>query len=302
MNIEDNRKFWTLYDWESEGDEWSSTWGGTNFLWWGTVFPRIHPFFPTGHLLEIAPGFGRFTQYLKDCCRHLTLVDLTPKCIEACRQRFTSDSHIDYIVNDGKSLPKIPDSSIDFIFSFDSLVHVNKEVIQGYLNEIGRALKPTGTAFIHHSNLAEYLDAETEKLTIENLHGRDETVSAQIVDQLSREAGLRCLAQEKINWGGDQLTDCLSLLIPDASPWTGKVRRFSNPLFMEEAKKCFQMSELYGFQGDPFSGNFSPHRRPFWGEGPFTDRPGMDMLVHQIPGKDLIKALSLKLAKRIKSL
>ena len=29
--------------------------------WFGLIFPRIHAFLPTGTILEIAPGFGRWT-------------------------------------------------------------------------------------------------------------------------------------------------------------------------------------------------------------------------------------------------
>ncbi|MEK6280890.1 MAG: hypothetical protein AABN95_11100 [Acidobacteriota bacterium] len=30
------------------------------------ALPRIHPFIPVGTILEIAPGYGRWTHYLKD--------------------------------------------------------------------------------------------------------------------------------------------------------------------------------------------------------------------------------------------
>ena len=34
----------------------------------GTIFPRIRECLPVGTILEIAPGFGRWTHYLKDYC------------------------------------------------------------------------------------------------------------------------------------------------------------------------------------------------------------------------------------------
>src|SRR5438309_439472 len=99
--IEDNLYWWEKgYDWRQEGEEWSPPWT-TEFLWWGTLLPRIHAFVPTGTILEIAPGFGRLTQYLKDLCTSLIVIDIAERCIEACKQRFSSCSHITYHINDG---------------------------------------------------------------------------------------------------------------------------------------------------------------------------------------------------------
>ena len=81
-------------------------------------------------MLEIAPGYGRWTAFLKDLCSRLPLVDLSPKCIEACRERFGESDDIAYHVNDGRSPAMIDEDSIDFAFSFDSLVHVELEVLE----------------------------------------------------------------------------------------------------------------------------------------------------------------------------
>jgi hypothetical protein len=50
----------------------------------------------------------------------------------------------------------VPDDSIDFVFSFDSLVHAEADVMQAYLNQLVRKLKLNGVGFIHHSNIGEY--------------------------------------------------------------------------------------------------------------------------------------------------
>src|SRR5438874_2509922 len=107
--IQENLDGFTNYNWSEQGHEWSLPWGGTEFLWWGTLFPRIHAFIPIDTILEIAPGFGRVTYYLKDLCKNLIVVDLTERCIEACKQKFSSYSHITYHINDGKALDMIPD-------------------------------------------------------------------------------------------------------------------------------------------------------------------------------------------------
>src|SRR5215212_7965035 len=104
--IEEIRATWDSdAGWQARGDEWSGPWGGTEPLWWGTLMPRIHRFVPTGSVLELGPGHGRWSQYLKDLCDELTLVDVAPQCIDACRRRFPDARNIAYHVGDGHTLP-----------------------------------------------------------------------------------------------------------------------------------------------------------------------------------------------------
>src|SRR5262245_29643320 len=99
--IEQNSNLWKIYDWPHGGDEWSEGWGGPEAQWFGAIFPRIHAFLPAGTILEIAPGFGRWTQFLGDHCKHLIVVDLSERCIDTCKKRFAEWPHIEYHINDG---------------------------------------------------------------------------------------------------------------------------------------------------------------------------------------------------------
>jgi len=38
--------------------------------------------------LEIAPGHGRWTQFLQRLCQSLVAVDISEKCVEHCKTRF----------------------------------------------------------------------------------------------------------------------------------------------------------------------------------------------------------------------
>jgi hypothetical protein len=69
---------------------------------------------------------------------------------------FPRIQHIEYYVNDGRSLGMVEDSSLDFVFSHDALVHVEVEDMREYLRELALKLQPNGVAFLHHSNLAAY--------------------------------------------------------------------------------------------------------------------------------------------------
>src|SRR4051794_4073729 len=144
-SVGENLSVWTEgWDWSRQGDEWSTWWGGSDAMWHAALLPRMHAFVPTGNILEIAPGYGRWTQYLKNMADRLIVVDLAENCIDACKKRFSDATNIEYHVNDGRSLSMIPDASIDFAFSFDSLVHVGLDVVGSYIAQLASKLSPDG--------------------------------------------------------------------------------------------------------------------------------------------------------------
>ncbi|HEX4473830.1 MAG TPA: class I SAM-dependent methyltransferase [Polyangiaceae bacterium] len=243
--IAENRNVWTQYEWSGQGDEWSSVWGGTSFLWWGMLYPRLHGFLPAKSVLEIAPGFGRCTQFLARFSERLVVVDLNQRCIDACRERFRDSPHLEYHVNDGRSLDMVKDGSVDFAFSYDSLVHAEGDVLDDYVSELGKKLAPDGIAFIHHSNLGAFVDPKTGALPFENAHWRATTMSASRLESRCAATDLACVGQELLTWGGPHLSDCFSLLTRRGSRWARENTIRENIGFMDEAKSIASMASLY---------------------------------------------------------
>lgn len=243
------------YDWKDAGEEWSAPWGTSAAQWSGAILPRIQNFLPTATILEIGAGFGRWTNYLRDHCNELIAVDRVDKCVAACRSRFEGDLRVRCFVNDGRSLPMVPDDSIDLVFSFDSLVHAKPEIVEAYLAELGTKLKRGGAGFIHHSNFGEYADSFREqlpkiltKLPIKmNLldwdHHRDRTMTAKLFRDLCRKHGLACESQELVNWRGRRLIDCFSVIRRNGS-LAGPPRLVRNRDFMAEAAKIRARSRV----------------------------------------------------------
>jgi hypothetical protein len=87
---------------------------------------------------------------LKDHCDNLWLVEKADQCFEACCRRFGNEPRIKIYHNDGHSLSMLPDNSVDFVFSFDSLVHDRRGFIESYLHQLGSKLKVGGKGFFHH--------------------------------------------------------------------------------------------------------------------------------------------------------
>jgi hypothetical protein len=258
--VDENKEQWgSRFDWSQSGDDWSDDWGGTENLWWTTVYPRIRSYLPAPHILEIAPGFGRMTQFLHTHCDRLTIVDLNENCVAACRRRFAGVPKISYHVNDGRSLPAVNDASVDFAFTFDSLVHADADVIEAYLDELATKLTADGVAFFHHSNAGSYL--QPLKATAGRLHAdalavalsrrinrnwRAEDMSLNRFDALCRHAGLHCISQETIRWNSRFFNDCFSTVTRPGSRWDRPKVVSKNSAFGAEVRRSGELARLYG--------------------------------------------------------
>lgn len=155
--IDENKKTWDAYHWPKDGDEWSdqAEFCGQPYDLWkkALVEEFLLPYLHKGtHIVEIGPGHGRWMEYYAGRVARASVVDVSPSCIHFCKNKFSSYSHIKYFVNDGQSLKGISDKSVDFIWSYDVFVHVEKQELESYLKEFFRVLKPSGRAVIHHTD------------------------------------------------------------------------------------------------------------------------------------------------------
>lgn len=223
-SAEENRRHWSDYEWPAGGDEWSVGWGSNRALWFESVLPRIHFALPAGHVLEIAPGYGRVTAFLLEHCTRYTGVDLTPRCVEACRERFAGRAEARFFLTDGRSLDDVEDDSVDLAFSWDSLVHADPETLEAYAHGLARKLRPGGLAFLHHSNVGAYTDPATGEPTIPNPHWRDPRMSAERLQGFASASGLSVLAQELVQWGTENPAEFV-----DAFSWLRRPRAGERP-------------------------------------------------------------------------
>lgn len=267
-SVAENLKMWNeAYSWSDGGEEWSAAFGGTEALWWFGIFPRIHRFLPCDTILEIAPGSGRWTQFLKTKCRSYIGVDLSTTCIARCKERFASETHMSFYVNNGMSLEDVPDASVDFAFSFDSLVHAEKDVIETYLNQLARKLKPDGVGVMHHSNLGCYpgrlrilhyqrkLPSIVRRIVtvgkLEYLLGLSQawwatSMTDALFERFCELAGLKCISQELINWVGSRcLVGGISAFAKANSKWAVENSRLENRQYMKNAKLNLRLAHLY---------------------------------------------------------
>jgi ubiquinone/menaquinone biosynthesis C-methylase UbiE len=223
-NVANNLKRWDQdHTWPEHGDEWNRQAAacGIEYPVWkeSLVAHLIAPMVNAKtKALEIAPGHGRWTEFLSQYAGHLTAVDLSPSCIAYCKERFAHRANIDYFVTDGTSLPPDATAQIDFVWSFDAFVHMDRNVIAAYLKEIARVLKPGGGAIIHHSNVAD-LDTHTQ----DKSEGWRAPMTAALFAELAQAAGLTVVSQfvywdEQNKIGVPRLGDRITQLTLPPSP------------------------------------------------------------------------------------
>jgi SAM-dependent methyltransferase len=223
------------YRWDLKGEEWSSSWGSSESQWFATLYPRLHRHLPAGRILEIAPGFGRWTRYLLQYCDEYTGIDLSAECVNSCAETFRKWEKARFFKNDGLSLADAS-GQYDLVFSFDSLVHADVDVFDSYIPEILRIIGRDGIAFIHHSN---YMDSgETN-----NAHYRAEDVSAKVIREIIERNGGAVIVQETINWGSNYLIDCLTTFGSGIARDPPVV--LANDKFMDEANNAKLVIDRY---------------------------------------------------------
>jgi ubiquinone/menaquinone biosynthesis C-methylase UbiE len=195
-NISRNIRRWDQeYRWPKDGDEWDGQAKvcGIPYEDWkaSLVHHLIEPYATAGlHVIEIAPGHGRWTEFLCEKPARLTAVDLSWNCLDFCRIRFQDRTNIDYEHTDGTALPPALTGQVDLVWSYDAFVHMAPEVIRAYLSEIHRVLKQGGQAILHHANVENIATHEQEKS-----EGWRSAMDAALMRRMAEEAGLGVAAQ-----------------------------------------------------------------------------------------------------------
>jgi enamine deaminase RidA (YjgF/YER057c/UK114 family) len=105
---------------------------------------------PEHTAVEIGPGGGRWTRYMLGFKR-LYVVDYYPQLLEEL-QRTLQQPNLTIIKNNGTDFPGIPDESVDFVFTFGTFVHLDAPLIESYLDNLKRIVRPNANLVIHYSD------------------------------------------------------------------------------------------------------------------------------------------------------
>ncbi len=177
-----NRAMWGSWNWATGGNEWSNS---EVSGWKESIVGKILvPFVENDFsVLEIGPGAGRWTEHLVERSAKLTLVDVTPECIDLCKEKFAGHGNIEFHVNNGNDLGFIASSSIERIWSFDVFVHILSVDVERYVAEFARILVPGGRALIHHSKNGPDSGPWRTDMTAQRMREFAASYGLEVIDQ-----------------------------------------------------------------------------------------------------------------------
>jgi ubiquinone/menaquinone biosynthesis C-methylase UbiE len=109
-------------------------------------------------LLEVGPGPGAGTEWLRHRVRRLVAVEIDPVAADRLRERFAG-TNVEILTGDATDLP-FDDASVDSAACFTMLHHVpTAELQDALLAEVARVLRPGGTFIGNDSMPSDDLEA-----------------------------------------------------------------------------------------------------------------------------------------------
>lgn len=114
------------------------------------------PVAPAQHevAVEIGSGLGRNCLAMAERFDRVIGADIAPEMIRQSRELVDND-RITFELCEGADLSMIPSASVDFVMSFTVFQHIPEvSVIEAYLREAGRILRPGGVIAVQWNNQA----------------------------------------------------------------------------------------------------------------------------------------------------
>jgi SAM-dependent methyltransferase len=106
----------------------------------------------SGLAVEIGSGLGRICLALADRFEKVIGIDISPEMVERARELVTHPA-VSFEIGSGTGLGNLDDSSVDLVLSFTVFQHIPSiPVIEHYLVEAGRVLKPGGLLVFQWNN------------------------------------------------------------------------------------------------------------------------------------------------------
>ena len=156
------RRTWSQYarEWDrrpdlNQGvDTLGDEWGGPEFAA-RIVDDLVAPYLGSNvDVLELGCGGGKFSAHLHERVRRLVCADLSPDMLDRTRAHVGAGPDIEYVQLNGRDFAGVPDRSVDVVFSYDVLLHLQPQNVFSYLLDARRILRHDGIFMIHAINIA----------------------------------------------------------------------------------------------------------------------------------------------------
>jgi SAM-dependent methyltransferase len=179
-------------------------------------FRRLFERLDVTRCAELACGHGRHAeQLLRLKPQHVQMLyclDVIQNNIDVTSRRLAPFPRVRCMLSNGKDFQPIATGELTAIYCYDAMVHFSPDIVESYLADAYRALRPGGRALLHHSNLdAPQTGQRPDSHYGRNPHARNHMTLA-LFSALAASAGLRILETRARQWGEIADLDRLSLL------------------------------------------------------------------------------------------
>lgn len=110
---------------------------------------------PASVVLDFGCGSGRVARYVAPHCAELWAVDASPRMLELARERLGDSTNLRFARCHDVKIPDVASESVDVVYSFLVLQHLEREDAFLALRELRRVLRPGGTAVLTFPNLLD---------------------------------------------------------------------------------------------------------------------------------------------------
>lgn len=169
-------------------------------------------------IADFACGQGAIAcEVVRQCNSHhiavssILLIDVTQDNLDAARSRLSQmfpTIAIQTFLCNGSNFAGYSGTRVDFLYSWDAMVHFDIIDITGYIKDLTRVC--AGEALLHHSNYGHV----TRRIQ-DNPHWRN-FMTMDTFAQIATSTGLKVMRQEPIDWGADhKALDGLTIVAVD---------------------------------------------------------------------------------------
>ncbi len=98
-------------------------------------------------VLDLGCGIGRLTRVLARRAAHVLALDVSPEMLRRAQELNGALNNVTWLLGDGETLSGVEDASVDAAVSHVVFQHIpDAKVTLGYVEELGRVLRPGGWA------------------------------------------------------------------------------------------------------------------------------------------------------------
>lgn len=157
--------------------------------------------------IELAAGHGRHSEIVASLAHELIVMDVLDENIQFCKDRLIRHQNVTVKKCSGADFTEVTDEWATAIFCYDAMVHFSPNIVESYITDCARVLKPGGRVLLHHSNYSVDFDHHYGR----NPHARNH-MTQEMIHSFSKKAGLSVIQMKTIDWAKEKNLDCISLL------------------------------------------------------------------------------------------